>query len=289
MNKTENHLIYIGMPVFNGEQTIRAALESIVAQDYLEWKLLISDNCSSDKTLDICNEFALRDSRIKVIQQSENIGGWRNFLFVFSSSEGSFFKFQACDDILSQDFLRVNMEALQRDKSLVGSSSPDCWDWEFRKGLNPINFEIKGSQRNRIRILRHNCWRSHGMFFGIYRRKELAEVISKEMFASKIAILDWLILAGLAKAGNINRSPDGLIILGSNGASNSRDLAWFNQLTGFRAKLFPYLKVYYFLKKFPGKLFLGSAIESFFWIIQLQLNHMKGLLRLLIGNRNVKS
>ncbi len=282
-------MIYIGMPVFNGEQTIRAALESIVAQDYLEWKLLISDNCSSDKTLEICEEFALRDSRIKIIQQSENIGGWKNFLFVFSNSEGSYFKFQACDDILSKDFLRVNMEALQRNSGFVGSSSPDCWDWEFRKNLKPINFEIKGSQRNRIRTLRRNCWRSHGMFFGIYRRKELAEVISDEMFASKIAILDWLILAGLAKAGNINRSPDGSIILGSNGASNSRDLTWYTQLNGLFTKLFPYSNFYYFLRKFPGKLFLGGTIEAFIWIIQLQLNHMKGLLRLLISNRIVKS
>ena len=281
-------MIQIGMPVFNGEQTIRAALESIVAQDYLEWKLLISDNCSSDKTLDICEEFALRDSRIKVIQQSENIGGWRNFLFVFRNSEGSFFKFQACDDILSEDFLRVNIDALQRDNGLVGSSSPDCWDWEFRKNLTPINFEIKGSQRNRIRSLRRNCWRSHGMFFGIYRRKELAEVISDEMFASKIAILDWLILAGLAKAGNINRSPDGLIILGSNGASNSRDLAWYTQLNGVFTKLFPYSNFYYFLRRFPGKLFVGGTIEAFIWIIQLQLNHIKGLLRLLSGTRIVK-
>ena len=54
MKKQFNPTVFIGMPVFNSETTIRKTLESIVSQDYDEWKLFISDNSSSDMTRKIC-------------------------------------------------------------------------------------------------------------------------------------------------------------------------------------------------------------------------------------------
>ena len=271
-------MVFIGMPVYNSENTIRQTLESIVCQDYDEWKLLISDNFSTDLTREICQEFVALDDRITLHQQSENIGAWNNFIFVLEKSEGPYFKYQAADDVLSRDYLKSNVLELEVDSSILGSSSPDCWDWEYAEQKSPVIFELRGSQRYRLRTLRKNCWRSNGLFYAIYRTSEIRKVITKEIFVSKIAILDWLILARLAKIGNINRSNSGLMILGSNGASNSKNLTWFTQLLGVRAKLFPYFGFYGLLKKSSSKLLIGGAGEVLLWITQLQIIHMRGLL-----------
>ncbi len=274
-------MVFIGMPVYNSESTIRQTLESIVSQDYAEWKLLISDNFSTDSTRQICIEFVERDNRITFYQQPENIGAWNNFVYVLEKSEGLYFKYQAADDVLSSDYLKSNVHELEVDSSILGSSSPDCWDWEYEQQISPIKFDLKGNQRYRLRKLRENCWRSNGLFYAIYRTGEIRKVITKDIFASKIAVLDWLILARLVKTGNVNRSNSGLMILGSNGASNSKDLTWIKQLTGLRAKILPYYKFYALLKTSSGKLSIGAAAEVFLWLIEIQFHHMKGLLWLI--------
>jgi glycosyltransferase involved in cell wall biosynthesis len=56
--------VTIGMPVYNGENFIRDAFNSILAQTYSDWELVISDNASTDRTEQICREYAQRDHRI---------------------------------------------------------------------------------------------------------------------------------------------------------------------------------------------------------------------------------
>ena len=85
--------ITIGMPVFNGEKTISDAIKSVIEQDFEDWTLLISDNFSTDSTWDICKTFAAQDSRILIIRQNENIGGWANFNFVLNQAKTKYFKF----------------------------------------------------------------------------------------------------------------------------------------------------------------------------------------------------
>jgi glycosyltransferase involved in cell wall biosynthesis len=283
VERDSNPLLFIGMPVYNSETTIRQTLKSIVDQDYTEWKLFISDNCSSDMTSQICLEFEALDDRIIFYQQAKDIGPWNNFVYVLEKSEGPYFKFQAADDVLSRDYISTNVNELEVDSSILGSTSPDCWDWEFVEQLTPVNFELKGSQHIRLRTLRKNCWRSNGLFYGVFRTAVIKKVITKDIFASKIAILDWLILARLAIMGDIRRCPKGLMILGSNGASNSKDLTWITQLVGLRAKLFPYRGFFRLVRKNQNKIGVISGLEIMLWVNSLNLGHYKGLFALLLS------
>ena len=56
-------LVSLGLPVFNGENYLREAIESVLAQDYSNWELLIFDNASEDATEAIAREFAESDER----------------------------------------------------------------------------------------------------------------------------------------------------------------------------------------------------------------------------------
>lgn len=111
--------ISIGLPVFNGEKYLEQALNSILAQTYQDFELIISDNASTDKTPLICRAYAARDNRIHYYRNSENIGVAANFNRVFQMSSSEYFKWAACDDIHAPDFLEKCVNALDKNPSVV--------------------------------------------------------------------------------------------------------------------------------------------------------------------------
>jgi glycosyltransferase involved in cell wall biosynthesis len=91
--------VSIGMPVFNGEPFIREALNSLLAQTYSEFELIISDNASTDGTEAICREYAAKDKRIRYVRQPTNRGALANFQFVLDEAVGEYFMWAATDDL----------------------------------------------------------------------------------------------------------------------------------------------------------------------------------------------
>jgi len=61
----EKPRVSIGLPVFNGERYLKDALDSILAQTYQDFELIISDNASTDHTQQICRKYVAKDSRIR--------------------------------------------------------------------------------------------------------------------------------------------------------------------------------------------------------------------------------
>jgi glycosyltransferase involved in cell wall biosynthesis len=116
-------LVTIGIPLYNGEKYLRQALDSIVTQDYLNLEIIISDNCSTDKTKDICLEYASRDSRIKYYEQEKNLGATANFNFILNLANGSFFTWAAYDDYLATSYVRKCIEKMQEHPTAIGCCS----------------------------------------------------------------------------------------------------------------------------------------------------------------------
>lgn len=110
----DNPLVSIGMPVYNGEQYIRRAIDSLLAQDYENLELIISDNASTDGTLQICREYALRDNRIKIHEQAHNVGVQENFKAVLDFARGEYFMWAAVDDYWQPEFVSVLVKELNR-------------------------------------------------------------------------------------------------------------------------------------------------------------------------------
>ena len=100
--------VSIGMPVYNSEVFIRDALDSLLAQTFTDFELIISDNASADDTEMICREYALKDKRIRYVRQAENRGAVANFQFVLDESVGDYFMWAAGDDIWSSTFISDN-------------------------------------------------------------------------------------------------------------------------------------------------------------------------------------
>jgi glycosyltransferase involved in cell wall biosynthesis len=97
--------VSIGLPVYNGERYLCEALDSILAQDFGDFELIISDNASTDATQGICETYARRDRRITYSRLPENLGAAGNYNRVFHMSDGDLFKWAAHDDRLHPAFL----------------------------------------------------------------------------------------------------------------------------------------------------------------------------------------
>jgi glycosyltransferase involved in cell wall biosynthesis len=111
--------ISIGVPVFNGEKYIREALDSILAQTYQDFELIISDNASTDLTQQICRDYAAKDNRIHYYRNEENLGAPKNYNRVFALSSGEYFKWAAYDDVLAPEFLQKCVSVLDQDNSVA--------------------------------------------------------------------------------------------------------------------------------------------------------------------------
>ena len=67
-------LVSIIMPAYNSEKYIGETIESVLAQTYQNWELLIVDDCSTDNTPNIVRSYLAKDSRVKYYRLSQNLG-----------------------------------------------------------------------------------------------------------------------------------------------------------------------------------------------------------------------
>ena len=113
----------IGLPVYNGESYLEAAIDSILAQTFGDFELIICDNASTDATEEICRDYADRDRRICYHRNDVNIGAAGNFNRVFEQTCGALFKWAAHDDICAPTYLAKCVEVMRErpEVSLVQS------------------------------------------------------------------------------------------------------------------------------------------------------------------------
>jgi glycosyltransferase involved in cell wall biosynthesis len=111
--------VSVGLPVYNGERYVAAAIESVLSQDYGDFELIISDNASRDGTDAICRKYAERDSRIRYIRQTANVGAAPNFNGIVARARGAYFKWMAHDDLIAPSFLTRCVEVLDADPTAV--------------------------------------------------------------------------------------------------------------------------------------------------------------------------
>jgi glycosyltransferase involved in cell wall biosynthesis len=115
---TANPRLTIGMPVYNSARTIRRALDSLLAQTFVDFRLVVSDDGSSDDTPQICDEYAVRDSRVTVIRQPKNLN-YGNFRFLLQYARTPLFMFAPGDELWHPDYARRMIEALDENPQSV--------------------------------------------------------------------------------------------------------------------------------------------------------------------------
>jgi glycosyltransferase involved in cell wall biosynthesis len=159
------------MPVYNGAKFIREALDSLLAQTFTDYELIISDNASTDETEAICREYAAKDERIRYVQQTENRGALANFRFVLDEAVGKYFMWAAADDWWSQDWLSAIVPLLD-DQSVEIAFGETMRTKIDLSPDGPVKFYSIRNKSTAIRLLRFFMLDENtkgNLFYGLMR------------------------------------------------------------------------------------------------------------------------
>ncbi len=107
-------LVSILMTVYNREKYISEAVESVLSQNYENWELLIVDDCSSDSSLEIANNYKALDTRINIYKNKVNLGQFENRNYAASLAKGKYIKYLDSDDLLYPYALTAMVEAIEK-------------------------------------------------------------------------------------------------------------------------------------------------------------------------------
>jgi glycosyltransferase involved in cell wall biosynthesis len=112
-------VVSFGLPVRNGARTIAQAIDSVLAQTFEDWELVISDNLSADGTSEICASYAARDERIRHVPTGRDLPIHENFRAAFHSSQGTYFRWYGDDDWLEPVYTERAVSALEASEGSV--------------------------------------------------------------------------------------------------------------------------------------------------------------------------
>lgn len=132
---------------YNSSKYVRQAIESVLAQSYTNFEYLISDDCSSDNTWEIIQEY--RDPRIKAWKNSSNLGEYPNRNFTLSKAKGEYIIWIDGDDILYPHGLEFMVKMLDAFPDSAMACARPAWDnMIYPYELSPkeaMRFELLGS------------------------------------------------------------------------------------------------------------------------------------------------
>jgi glycosyltransferase involved in cell wall biosynthesis len=232
MSSFQTPMISIGLPVYNGENYLAAAIESISAQSFKDFELIISDNASTDRTSEICRYYMKHDKRVRYFRNKRNLGAAPNYNRTYDLARGKYFKWTAHDDMLCPDFLKKCVKALEADSKAVLCQSLIEYIDENEKSLGIYDSQLAGAESSesasRFKTL---VLRSHACtdFFGLIRRETLDGSLLHGDFNGH----DRAFLAEMALRGRFIQIPEPLLKVREHPArytqavTNQKDrLAW---------------------------------------------------------------
>jgi len=191
-------LVSIGLPVYNGEKYLKQAIDSILAQTFTDFELVICDNCSTDSTQEICLEYAARDPRVRYHRNEKNIGGGNNHHLVFKLSRGKYFRWAADDDLFHPELLDRCVSILNSDPSVVLCYPADV---EIDAEGNYIKTTVpnRGISSNPYIRFKQIANHNHGCeeSYGLMRSEILANAVIQDRYPGA----DRVLLAELSFSG----------------------------------------------------------------------------------------
>ncbi len=202
--------VSVGMPVYNGETYLEVAIGSVLAQSFDDLELIICDNASTDRTAEICQDYATRDPRIRYFRNPQNLGAAPNYNLAFSHARGRYFKWLAHDDRMTPSYLAKAVRVLdERTDAVLCNSVVQYIDQDGAPiGLYNTGLALADSQSAAARF----AWmvlRSHSCvdFFGLIRRETLQDSLLHGSFHGA----DRALLAQLAIRGRLIQLPAPLV------------------------------------------------------------------------------
>lgn len=182
MNKP---LVSIALATYNGEKFIRQQMDSLLAQDYPNLEIVVSDDCSQDSTWEVLQNYALKDNRIKLLPREKNVGYVNNFIRVFMACKGELISPCDQDDIWYPNKIS-RLVAEMGDASLIYCNNRFINENNESLGIRSSDKikMISGNDSRKILFCTSIC--GHAMLF----RKQLISLTDK---LEKAPYIDWMV------------------------------------------------------------------------------------------------
>ena len=194
--KVDSPLVSVVMPIYNEEKHLRETLKSITSQDYTNLEILISDNCSTDGTASICNEFAERDCRISYHRHAENLGVGPNFIYSFETSSGKYFMWASGHDKWGSDCISKCVQLLEKNDSATLAFGTPVWIGEDGNILQKYSGWYDTRGLNSVARFFMVFWGSMNPVLGIFRRKDIPNLRRYNYAGADLTLLGMLALKG---------------------------------------------------------------------------------------------
>lgn len=115
----EEKKVSIVLPVYNGAEYLAESIESVIAQTYANWELIIINDCSTDDSIAIASDYAAKDARIKVFTNPQNLKLPKTLNAGFEHASGVYYTWTSDDNKYKPNALRIMVENLERNPDAV--------------------------------------------------------------------------------------------------------------------------------------------------------------------------
>lgn len=213
------------MPVRNGERFIADAIDSLLAQTFTDFELIIVDNASVDRTEQICTKYAALDPRIRYHRNPSNLGPAQNHNRCFALSRGQYFRWHAHDDMCLPTYLTRCVSALDNAPSavlafpktlIIDADGEPLENYEFELHTNAAEPARRFAELVLVNHRRHRAVE----IFGLMRSEALRETPLEGAYARG----DSVLLARLALLGRFIEVPQTLFLSRSHATQSMQTL-----------------------------------------------------------------
>ena len=182
----------IGLIIYNGVDSARKCIDSLLGQTFHDFELLIYDNGSTDGTSEICAEYARRDARVRHIRHEQTIPQSTNFRGVLMAAQTELFMWAADDDVWGSRFAEMCICELDKHPDAVAACTRVLFTYpDGSERMARGTFSIRGTAAVRLKTYLSNP-RDSARLYGVYRTKALQRSYPADinMFA-----YDWVVVA----------------------------------------------------------------------------------------------
>lgn len=152
MNKEYNYgLVSIIMPSYNTAKYIKRSIQSVLAQTYENWELIIVDDCSTDDTVNKIKKF--NDKRISLLINSKNYGAAVSRNRALKKAQGKYIAFLDSDDIWNKKKLEIQLRFMKKN-----GYSFTYTDYRIQENGNWMPYICTGPKRVDLRKLYNYCY-----------------------------------------------------------------------------------------------------------------------------------
>ena len=272
IKKRPQPILTIGLPVFNEEKKINKVLTSLYNQTYKKFIIIISDNCSNDKTLKICKKWKKKKKNLVIFSQKKKLKINQNFYFVYSKSKTNYFMWMAADDFKSKNFIKDNLNFLEKNPKYSASCCKNIRETNKFKKLKTIDFKITGNMSSKYSKFFNHCFESHGVFYSVFRRIDLTR---SKKYLNYMA-WDWIVNLLILENGDFNRLKKGYL-KSTHGGISTRPNYLFNSSDNLIHKIFPFYKFTTFVlnNAFKNDFSLNNFLNIWFNIFKINFRYLK--------------